>query len=511
MTRVRTQRTPKDIVTRELYAKAFDFHHCGRRCSLRPIDHRTKPVVELPFETHNSRVIRRRLGLFSWEGALGNIFIILSSGAFLASMALYFGANDFEIGLLGALPFLSQSAQLVAPYLIHLTGNRKALTISGFTLARQIWWLIIPLLFISANWRLEMFLVIVTLSALAGMLATPGWLSWIADIVPEKIRGRYFARRNSAIAATTVTATIMGGIILDRFKLMGNANQGFAAIIGFGCVAAIVSTILLSRLPDKKPPAKKNRYKLAEIMEPLRDKRFRHLLKVFFVWNIAIGIAAIFFAAHMLTNLKMSFTQIAMYSSSVALIAVLTNKLWGGMIDRVGSKPVLVFCAFGISAVPMIWLFPRPGFLWILIFESIYTGALWAGFNLAAFNIPIANSPAAKRTQYLAMFSVMTGLGFFIASIMGGLLAEGLSGLHWHVGPQTIVNYHVLFVISSLLRILASIFFLSFHEPGEKAVPVVVQFIGYMALKQLSVGRQLFPHRVKRNQEQAEREISLEQ
>jgi hypothetical protein len=57
---------------------------------------------------------------------------------------------------------------------------------------------------------------------------------------------------------------------------------------------------------------------------------------------------------------------------------------------------------------------------------------------------------------------------------------------------------------------MASVFFLSFHEPGEKSFPVVVQFIGYVALKQLSVGRQLFPHRVKRNQEPAETEISLE-
>jgi MFS family permease len=475
-----------------------------------PVNQNIKVSRGLSFETHDSRVIRKRLFLFSWEGALGNIFIILSSGAFLTSLAIYLGANDFEIGLLGALPFLSQSAQLIAPYLIHLTGNRRALTVSGFATARQIWWFLIPLLFISAAWRLELFIIIVTLSAIAGMLATPGWLSWIADIVPEKIRGRYFARRNSAIAATTVTATLLGGIILDKFKLLGRQDWGFAFIISFGCIAAIVSIVLLSRLPDKKPGPNKEHYRLAQILEPLKDKRFRHLLKVFFVWNIAIGIAAIFFAAHMLTNLKMSFTQIAMYSSSVALIAVMTNRLWGALIDRVGSKPVLVFCAFGISAVPLIWLFARADFLWILIFESIYTGALWAGFNLAAFNIPIANSPSAKRTPYLAMFSVITGLGFFLASIIGGLLTENLSGLHWHIGFLVIVNYHVLFVISALLRIMASVFFLSFHEPGEKSFPVVVQFIGYVALKQLSVGRQLFPHRVKRNQEPAETEISLE-
>ncbi|NIP42117.1 MAG: hypothetical protein GWN61_07155, partial [candidate division Zixibacteria bacterium] len=134
----------------------------------------TSPLQTPGIHIRKSRIIKSQLWIFSWEGAFGNIFIILTGGAFLTSMGIYFGASDLEIGLLGALPFISQTAQLVAPWLIHITGNRKRITVSGFIFARQIWWLLIPLLFVSANWNLTIFLVIVTLSSILAMIATPG-------------------------------------------------------------------------------------------------------------------------------------------------------------------------------------------------------------------------------------------------------------------------------------------------------------------------------------------------
>jgi MFS family permease len=369
---------------------------------------------------------------------------------------------------------------------------------------------LIPLLFVSANWNLTIFLVIVTLSSILAMIATPGWLSWIADIVPEKIRGRYFARRNSAIAVTTVIATIIGGLILDHFKIIDRENLGFSIIIGIGSIFALISTLMLSKLSDSGSERSKIPHRFSEVISPLKDRHFRSLLKIFFAWNVAIGISAIFFAAHMLKNLHMSFTLISMYMAGVALSGVFMNRFWGMVIDKVGSRSVLVFCAFGISLIPLIWFLPRADFLWILAIESIYTGALWSGFNLAAFNMPIANSPGSKRTSYLAMFSVITGLGFFTASFLGGVLAEIWDDFGVSVGSYTFINYHLLFLVSSLLRFLTAFFIIKFHEPGEKSLPVMIQFMGYAALKQISVGRQLFPHRVLKKHHQNTKGLSSE-
>jgi MFS family permease len=189
----------------------------------------------------------------------------------------------------------------------------------------------------------------------------------------------------------------------------------------------------------------------------------------------------------------MNFTQISMYLSLAALTAILLNKPWGSVIDKFGCKPVIAFCSFGIVLVPLIWWLPRPGFLWIFIFEAIYSGALWTGFNLAIFNIPIVNSPKDKRIVYLAMFSVVTGLGFFIASFIGGVLAEYLGHVSWLIGKHAGVNYQILFTASAVLRFTAAFLTLRLKEPQEKRIPIMIQFMGYSILKRLSVGRQLFP------------------
>jgi MFS family permease len=452
---------------------------------------------EVADATSNHASLHRELPFVCWEGALANVFIVLTGGAFLTGVALYLGAGDFEIGLLGAIPFFAQTVQLLAAYVIDRWGRRKQITLLASLLARQLWWLLIPLLFISQSWRLTAFLVLVILSSIAIMIATPGWLSWMADLFPARIRGRVFGSRSAAVATATVSATVLGGLILDHFHRLHHEATGFATLIAMACLFALAAVLLQRVVSDRPMPGRDSRLSLAALLKPLRNVEFRRLLRVFFMWNLAIGISAAFFAPHMLTNLKMNFTQISLYSSAVSLAAVGLNKPWGKVIDRFGAKPVIVFCAFGISVIPIVWLFPRPDFRWILGIEAIYTGALWTGFNLAAFNMPLAHSPNRSRTTYLAVFSVATGIAFFLASLSGGILAEWLAPIHWHVGSQTVVNYHILFVISAFLRLAAAFMFVGFHEPREQGVPVMIQFMGYAFLKRITVGRPLLPFGLK--------------
>jgi MFS family permease len=437
--------------------------------------------------------IRKWLRFVTVEGGFATVFITFTGGAFITGLALMLRANDFDIGLLAAIPFLSQVAQVISAYMVDRTGQRKRIAVVASAVARQMWWLVLPALVLPESWRLETVLLVVVFSNLAIMIATPAWLSWMADLIPAKIRGRYFGFRSAVIAFVTVAATIVGGIVLDQFKLVGLEPVGFAIIIVAGCLFALAAVLLLNKLPDKPAQTIKTEVKWNHFLEPLSAKPFRHLLAVYFVWNFAIGISAAFFAAHMLTNLKMSFTLIAFYSSSAALVGIALNRPWGKLIDRFGCKPVVVLCSFGIALIPLIWWIPRPGYLWILAFESVYSGALWTGFNLAAFNVPLARSPQRGRTIYLAMFAMVTGLGFFLASLLGGVLAHNWRDFHWQVGPQTVVNYHLLFAISSGLRLLAALLLASLPEPSEKSVPVMIQFMGYAVLKRLSTGRQIFP------------------
>jgi MFS family permease len=242
-------------------------------------------------------------------------------------------------------------------------------------------------------------------------------------------------------------------------------------LIAAAAVSGLLAALMMKKLPEKTIAPSPVKIGMEYFIEPFRCVGFKRLLVIFFVWNLGTGVAAVFFAVHMLTNLEMTYTQVSFYSAVSMMAAILSNKPWGRLIDRYGSRPIIVFCSLGLSLVPLIWLIPRPDLLWILGPEAIYAGILWAGFNLAAFNIPLALSPEKHRTIYLATFAVVSGIGFFIASLAGGALAESWKSIKMVWGPQVIVNYHILFVISTVVRGVAAGMTFGIREPSPGAFP----------------------------------------
>jgi len=62
--------------------------------------------------------VRRGLLISIWEGAIANIHISITGAiggsVFLSGFALLLGANNFQLGLLGALPFIGQMFQFLS-------------------------------------------------------------------------------------------------------------------------------------------------------------------------------------------------------------------------------------------------------------------------------------------------------------------------------------------------------------------------------------------------------------
>jgi len=175
--------------------------------------------------------LHRDLGHIVWEGALANVYVILTGGAFVTGLALFLGAGDFEIALLTALPLLAQVAQLLSGLFERFKVNRRRLSVVGLAIGRQIWWLVLPLLFLDGDWRLAAFLTVVALSSLSTMAIAPIWLAWIADLVPHQIRGRFFASRNIGVAATTLIFSVGGSLILDLTRARGHDELGFGLVV----------------------------------------------------------------------------------------------------------------------------------------------------------------------------------------------------------------------------------------------------------------------------------------
>jgi len=117
---------------------------------------------------------------------------------------------------------------------------------------------------------------------------------------------------------------------------------------------------------------------------------------------------------------------------------------------------VLTACSYSLFVVPLIWLFPREGFLWPLAIEVIFSGSLWSGHALATFSLPLAMTPRKNRQFYLAAFATTGGLAFAVAATLGGLIVSALPP-SFSLGGQSWHATHAVFLLSAVGRLGAAI------------------------------------------------------
>jgi MFS family permease len=430
------------------------------------------------------------------EGAFATVHIGLTGGAFLTGYALMLGAGDVSLGVLAAIPFAAQVFQLASAYLTARTGKLKTFAVWGGLLGRFTWIfaIVLPFLpFAPGPLRIYAFLLFFVISSAFLLMTYNAWAVWMSDLIPERLRGRYFGIRNVIVITANLVVTVAGGRTLDGFKARGAQAEGFAFIFAVAVAAAAVAAILLSRQPttaSSPPPAEAFWRRVAE---PFRDANFRRVLRFFAAWHFSWAIPLAFWNVYMLTYLKMSYFQVALFGGITSLTGAVGHRLWGAIGDRAGNKPVLAICAAAVGFLPLLWLTTRPEFVYPVWAVAVWAGISWAGLNLVAFTMPLALSPRPSRTYYIAAFGVVTGVATFVASTLGGLIARVASGYEWVIGGVVFTNYHLLFVLSSVGRFASILLLKPLREPRAVGIPTTLAYVGAALHHGLVAARQVFP------------------
>jgi len=206
---------------------------------------------------------------------------------------------------------------------------------------------------------------------------------------------------------------------------------------------------------------------------PFTDPSLRPVLTYQIAWNFAVGIAASFFGVHMIRELRMGFVLIALHGTIVAAVRLLAAPLWGRAVDRVGARPVVVACSFGIAFLPAMWIPIRSDFLWPLLLDIAASGVFWGGQGVAALALPLAVAPREGRSYFLAAFYTVGGMAFAAASLLAGALAVALPP-HFRLAGADFVPFHVLLALSFLARLTAAGLATRIVEPGARPVETLL-------------------------------------
>ena len=153
----------------------------------------------------------------------------------------------------------------------------------------------------------------------------------------------------------------------------------------------------------------------------------------------------------------------ALYS----LLQFVFAPFFGMLSDRVGRKPVLVFCLSGILLSYALWFFAG-GFLLLVIARFI--GGMMSA-NISTATAVVADVTAQKeRSRGMAIIGIAFGLGFIIGPAIGGISATWDLTAQWPGLAAYGVNPYSMPAAVAFLLTLANVFLVCFKLPETRAL-----------------------------------------
>ena len=424
----------------------------------------------------------------------GGAMFSLGSGGFMAAYALALGANNLQVGILAALPPISQIIQLPAILLVERFRHRKAVGLPAWFLAQLMWLPIGAAPFMLDAPGAPAITAVIVFLAIRGLF-NPVWVtastSWMRDLVPQSMLGRYFGRRQAMVTTAVVIVGLAGSFFVQWWQgAVAPENEIYAyslLIMGGWLLFGLTGPLLLTGVKEPlMPPAPESeRSALSIILEPLRDANFRNLARFLLVWNFSLNLAVPFFAIYMLTRLGYSLPLVVGFTILSQIANVLFVRVWGAMADQVGSKAVLSLASSLYLLVIIGWTFttnPGSHFLTIPLITAlhVFAGIAAAGTLLTIQTLGLKLAPEGKATPYLGIAGLATGLGGGIGPIVGGALADYFStrsfriDLTWssptdvlELPAITLTGFDFLFVIAFFLGLISLNLLTTLREEGE--------------------------------------------
>jgi MFS family permease len=391
-------------------------------------------------------------------GVFGSAWMNLISGAPFVSFAKKLGASTFEFGLLNALPFLGVLGQLAASYWVERHRRRKKLFLICGCLQRGSWLLaaLLPWAIPESHPQLRVMalLGLLLFSSTMGNAGNAPWLSWFADYVPVRIRGRYLGQR-AALATTTglITAGLVGWV-LDRDSSFAVFSIIFclAAVLGLTDIIMFIWVRETRMIPHEGPPWQLR----SVVMEPLRSAPFRRYLLYAFSEAFMFGVAGPFFWLLAKEDLMIGNFWSNFYIMMVPMIATaLTFPLWGNACDKFGSRPLVAVGTFMTIVFPICWIIATPAHHHtVLAIAAIIGGGFGAAIGVADMNMLMSLTPQAGRSAFAAMVGVASALGWVLAPSLSGAFAEAMKDIHVSAAGLTFGNFDFLMLASLILRLL---------------------------------------------------------
>ncbi|MBD2664961.1 major facilitator superfamily MFS_1 [Richelia sinica FACHB-800] len=432
-------------------------------------------ATKIKFSKHE---IRTSLRASTMDGILSGIFSLTTNGIFISNFLVDLHASPIVFGMLASIPMLVNLIQPLGAYISERTTSRCQYSLLIYGISRLMWVILligiisINLGVISAQNLILITLIIVLFSHLLGGLGSASWLSWLAMIVPRRLRGRYFGLRNGAICLTNLLCVPLLGFTISHWY--GGTIQGYGVVLcgglilglmGLGCQyfkvdvnPQLQNNLILNSLSKQTPSLPISEKKWHDSFH--QNSNFVIFLIYLSLWIFSINLSAPFVNYYLLEILDLNISWVTVYSSLQSAASLMMLIFWGKLADKIGNRIILIVMGIVVAITPLLWLLTGRStmmiWLWLPLIH-IVIGGTGAAIDLCNNNMHIGIAPIKNQSIYFAITAAVTGVTGALGAAIGGMIAQFLQG-----------GLMALFALSSLCMLGALMPLIFVEEAGEK-------------------------------------------
>jgi len=419
---------------------------------------------------------RRAMRCAYGNGAVWAVGNGLASTTLVVYLAMELGAQriGLGIGMILAMRHLVGLLRLGAPAVIGRWVDRKRFCLGCFLLAAVV---LLSLPSVAAPGRLASaeasLATLVVLWCVYHVLQYLGMValwSWLADLAPLRIRGRFLGRRERWMVSGTAVGALTCGLFTWWWRKTFTSSPGWIAyalptVVG-GCFM-IASLLPLARIPRL---ATSRIVRLgatwASMLAPFADRRFQRLL-LFGCWfSLSNGLtqsAQFSYPRQILAAGTVVFAMLYMQTGMrIGQLAV--SPFLGRLADRAGNRPVMIGSLLLVAQGPLFYFFATREQPWWLV-GAWTVWIAYAGLNVCLPNLMLKLSPGESNTPYIATYYTVTCLCYAFNTIVGGALSDRFGeSTFCFFGGVACGYYRLLFLAGWIARSLGLIVLLCVIE-----------------------------------------------
>lgn len=436
--------------------------------------------------------IRQSLKASTLDGVFASVFTNATGGVLLTKFLLDLNVSTLQIGLLASIPMVVNFLQPLGAFLADRMNSRYRYCQAIYGISRLLWLILgLTILFVPISDHFPpqnlvyLTLAIILTTNILCALGGSAWMSWMATIVPKRLRGRYFGLRNSLSSLSSLISVPLMGMIISYYPL--GPVRGYGVIVLIGVIMGLISLgfqhFMVDVDPQKqhpteppqpptmtqigKPNAATPSYSLTlgflSQISNLVSKNSNFFIFVLYydIWMFAINLSMPFFSVYLLKGLHLDVSLVTVYASIQAGTYMIALPLWGRLADRTGNRALILLVGMVVATIPLFWMHAHPNSFtfWVLLpFLHCFAGATLAAIDLCNQNLQLALAPIRNQATYFAITSASTGISGALGATTGGLLSH-----FFYQAPNSLL---VLFALSSMFMLTALLPLTFTTEPG---------------------------------------------